>query len=79
MGSVEAEYRARVATMSVAERVQRADAMFRWTREYLVRELALESGQATDPDLRWKLALRQYGRDPRARALIEELRARDSD
>jgi hypothetical protein len=69
---VEREYRARVAAMSVAERVRRAEALFIWSRDSLVRSILKARGQLP----RRELAFRQYASDPAARQWLEELRTR---
>jgi hypothetical protein len=71
---VEREYRARVDAMSVVERVGRADALFKWSRDYLVRSILEARGPLSRRELARELALRQYGSDPAARQWLEELR-----
>jgi hypothetical protein len=72
------EYRARIAAMSVSERVRRAEALFNWSRDCLARSILEARGPMSDRDLRCEIALRQYGADPAARQLIDELRTRAS-
>jgi hypothetical protein len=72
MSEIEKAYRAQVEKMSPKERVARAAAMFQWTREILARQLVAELGEMSADELRWRVALRQYGAEPQARALIEE-------
>ena len=69
-------YRTRVEAMSVVERVRRAEALFCWTRDYLARTIAADSTSMSQYDLKWEVALRQYGADPTLRALIDGLRGR---
>ena len=76
--NVEQEYRARIEAMSVANRVRRAEGLFRWSRDYLVRSIVAARGSISDDEVRWELALRQYGADPATRTLIDELRSRAS-
>jgi hypothetical protein len=76
--TIEREYRARVDAMSVVERVRRAEALFNWSRDYLARSIAAARGPMSDDDLRWEVALRQYGSHPVMRKLIDELRSRAS-
>jgi hypothetical protein len=73
--NVEREYKARVAAMSVVERVRRAEALFIWSRSYLERSILQADGSYSRNEAIWNLALRQYGADPIARAWLEELRA----
>jgi len=77
--SVEREYRARIAAMSAAERVRRAEALVRWSRDFLIRSILAERGPMSEARLKRELALRLYGSDPTARRLIEELPARALD
>ena len=76
--NVESEYRARIDAMSVVERIRRAEVIFNWSRDYLVRSIALARGPMSDEDLKWEVALRQYGANPATRRLIDEIRNRDS-
>lgn len=76
--NIESEYRARIDAMSSVERVQRAEALFVWSRDYLSRTIAAARGPISEDDLKWEIALRQYGAHPAARALIDELRNRAS-
>jgi len=73
---VDAAYGALVEAMSPAERVRRAEELFRWSRDCIVRQLAA-AGPLSDVALERKLALRLYGADPRFRELIEGLTGRD--
>jgi hypothetical protein len=70
---VEAEYRKRIDTMSVGEKVRRADALFRWSRGYLARVILSAEGPMSGERLAREIALRTYGADPAARELIEVL------
>ena len=76
--NVELEYRARIDAMSVADRIRRTEVLFNWSRDYLVRSVVAARGQMSDDELKWEVALRQYGADPVTRELIDELRDRAS-
>ena len=76
--NVELEYRARINAMSVADRIRRTEVLFNWSRDYLVRSIVAARGQMSDDDVKWEVALRQYGADPVTRQLIDELRDRAS-
>ncbi len=76
--NVELEYRARIDAMSVADRIRRAEVLFNWSRDYLARSIVAARGQISDDDVKWEVALRQYGADPVTRKLIDELRDRAS-
>jgi len=73
---IEALYRERIDRMSIAERVQRAEALFAWSRGFVARQVAAESGPLPDGRLKWEVALRQYGADPAVRSMIERMLAR---
>jgi hypothetical protein len=64
--------------MSAVERIRRAEALFRWSRDYLARSIASEQGPMPDDLLKYKVALRQYGANPSAKRLIDELAQRVS-
>ena len=70
--NVENEYNRLVDAMTVAERVRRAEALFRWSRDYLARSIRATQGPMSEDRLKREVALRQYGSDPAARRLIDE-------
>jgi hypothetical protein len=74
--NIELEYRARIDDMSVVDRIRRAEVLFNWSRDYLVRSIMAAREQITDADVKWEVAFRQYGADPATKALIDELRNR---
>ena len=76
--NIEFEYRARINAMSVVERIRRAEAFFIWSRDYLARSIVAARGPMSDEDLKWEVALRQYGTHPATKELIGELRNRAS-
>jgi len=77
--NVENEYRLLIDAMSVAERVRRAEALFRWSRDYLARSVRATQGPMSEARLKREIALRQYGSDPAARRLIDEWPVRVPD
>lgn len=77
--NVELEYRARIDAMSAVERVRRAEALLRWSRDFLARSILAAQGPISDGRLGKEILLRQYGADPAARRLIDELDPRDTD
>ena len=77
--NVENEYRLLIDAMTVAERVRRAEALFRWSRDYLARSIRATQGPMSEARLKREIALRQYGSDPAARRLIDEWPARVPD
>ncbi len=76
--NIELEYRARIDAMSVVDRIRRTEVLFNWSRDYLVRSIVAARGQMSKDDVKWEVALRQYGADPATRELIDELRDRAS-
>lgn len=74
--NIELEYRARIDDMSVVDRIRRAEALFNWSRDYLVRSIRAAREQMSDDDVKWEVALRHYGADSVTRELIDELRNR---
>jgi hypothetical protein len=67
---VQREYQARMDALSARERIERSLALFQWSSELLARRVAAEQGPMSAERLKWEVALRQYGADPAARALI---------
>jgi hypothetical protein len=76
---IEQHYQEQMAALSPRERVERSLAMFQWAREMLARQIVAERGPMSPERLKLEVALRQYGADPRARALIERELANVSD
>lgn len=76
--TVEIEYRKRIDAMTIAQRVQRAVEMLAWARGFVARQVLAERGSLPEARLKWEVALRQYGADPTARSLIEEMLSRVS-
>ena len=76
--NIDLVYRARIDSMSVVERIRRAEVLFNWSRDYLARSIVAARGPMSDDELKWEIALRQYGADPATRELIDELRDRAS-
>jgi hypothetical protein len=64
--------------MTIAERVQRASELFAWSRGFVARQVVAEREALSNERLKWEVALRQYGADPAARAMIHRMLARAS-
>lgn len=79
MSLVEREYRKRIDAMSIAQKVERSFAMLRLVRETIAREFLAEAPSTSPERLKWLVALRLYGSEPRVRRLIEEMLARVPD
>ena len=67
---IETAYRERIDAMSVAEKVRRAEELFRWSRDYLLRSIVASPGRMSDDDVKWEIALRQYGSEPATRGIF---------
>ena len=71
MASVETTYQARLSAMTGAERIARSAAMLKWTREMIARQIESAMGPLSEERLKWEVALRVYGDDPKVRKWIE--------
>jgi hypothetical protein len=78
MSEVDGKYRECVGAMSASERVRRAEEMFCWSRDFLARTLAESSPGISETDLKWEIAIRQYGSSSTFKALVRECRSRAS-
>lgn len=78
MSRVDDKYRECIGAMSASERVRRAEKMFCWSRDFLARTLAKASPSISEADLKWEIAIRQYGSSSAFRALVSECRSRAS-
>ena len=76
---IQQEYQARMDALTVTERMERAMAMFNWTREMIARQIVQERGPLSPERLKWEVALRQYGAEPQVRAMIQRMLDRVSD
>ena len=75
MDTVQEEYDRRNSAMTPAERVAKSAAMFEWSREIIRRRIVAEHGELSAEELKWRVALHQYGDQPQVRELIERLLA----
>ena len=64
-------YQKRMGLLSPQERMARCVAILKWTRDLLARQIQEELGEVGPERLKWEVALRMYGADPKARVLIE--------
>ncbi|MCA9268352.1 MAG: hypothetical protein KDA41_07765 [Planctomycetales bacterium] len=69
----------RMDALSPKERIARSGRMLRWARACIARQIQAQRGPLSDERLKWEVALRMYGSDPRARATIERKLADVSD
>jgi hypothetical protein len=78
MSSVDDKYRECVDALSVAERIRRAESMFCWSRDFIARSLSETFPGLSEVDLKWEIAIRQYGSSATFRNLVSECRSRVS-
>ena len=76
LNRIEIDYRERIDSMTISERVQRAEALLSWARGFVARQILAEQGPLSDDRLKWEVALRQYGADPATRGMIERMGVR---
>lgn len=69
---VDLEYERRIKAMSPAEKISRSAAMLAWTREQMARRILVTQPDLSEEELRWKVALQLYEREPAVVKLIEE-------
>ena len=72
MSLVEEAYSRAMDEMPPVERVARVESMLRWTRSVLARRVVSEIGEVGPQRMKWEVAMRMYGSDPRMRRLLEE-------
>lgn len=72
MNSIEKEYEKRMDALAPKDRMARAAAMHRWSREIIARQIILNEGHVQPERLKWLVALRVYGADPMTRELIRK-------
>ena len=70
---VELKYRERIDAMTPKERVARAASLFQWTRETIARQIVAKSGPMNTEQLKWLVAMRQYGADKNTREMIQKV------
>jgi DNA-directed RNA polymerase subunit F len=71
--SVELKYWERIDAMTPKERVARTASLFQWTRETIARQIIAESGPMSSEQLKWLVAMRQYGADKTTREMIQKV------
>lgn len=71
MPLVEAGYQRSIEELSPAQKLARVHSLLAWARDLYARELRAQLGDISFERMRWEVALRFYGSDPQARALIE--------
>ena len=76
MSDIEDIYRTAIDRMTPAHKIARMHGYFNWMRDLYARQIRNEQGSLSEDQLKWQVALRIYGADPRVRTLIEN-RMRD--
>ncbi|XZE36054.1 hypothetical protein SH501x_001606 [Pirellulaceae bacterium SH501] len=69
---IELEYRRRWQAMSPVEKVARSAAMLAWTRQQMAIRIRNTQPSLSDEEVRWRVALQLYERDPDVVRLIQE-------
>ena len=69
---VELEYERRWKAMSHAEKISRSAAMFAWTRQQMARRIRDVEPSLSDEEVKWRVALKLYEREPEVVKLIQE-------
>jgi hypothetical protein len=69
---IELEYERRWQAMSPVEKVARTAAMLAWTRQQMAIRIRNAQPSLSDEEVRWRVALQLYERDPDVVRLIQE-------
>ena len=75
---IDLEYRRRLKAMSPAEKIARTAAMLAWTRQQMARRIRDAEPDLSDQEVKWRVALKLYEREPDVVKLIQEHLARVS-
>ena len=71
---IETEYQERISKMTPCEKMERSAAMAVWARESLARQIRSEVGPDVSAErMKWLVAMRIYGSQPQARALVQRM------
>ena len=71
--SVELKYQERINALTPKERVARATSIFQWTREAIARQIVADLGPISSEQLKWLVALRQYGTETATGKMIQKV------
>lgn len=72
MHDIQKIYDDSMADLTPAERIARASAMLKWTRDFIARQILEEDPDCGEELLRLKVAARMYGSQPQVMALIQQ-------
>ena len=71
---IEKEYQNRIRQMSPKEKMARSVALTAWGRQTMARQMRSELGTGvSDERIKWLVAMRIYGSDPGAKALVQRM------
>lgn len=71
---VEKEYQNRISQMLPKEKMARSVAMMAWARQTMSRQIRAEVGpEMSDQRTKWLVAMKIYGSDPKAKALVQQM------
>lgn len=73
MKTIEEMYQERIAAMTPAERIERMANLYSWARDVIARGITEELGEMPAEELKWRVAMRIYGRNPESRKLIQRM------
>ena len=79
MSVVQQKYDELIDAMPVHVKVARAAEMFRWSRDWIMRQVLAEKGPMSEERLRLEIAMRMYGHEESVRRLIEKALCHVSD
>lgn len=79
MSLIQQRYQNCLDALTPKERIARSIAMFHWSREFICRQIQRETGVVDPEHLKWAVAMRLYGADPRTREMIQRMLAHVSD
>lgn len=72
--NIETEYQKRISSMTPREKMEQSAAMAVWVRTILARQVRSEVGpDVSDERIKWLVAMRIYGSQPQARALVQRM------
>ena len=61
--------------MTPKERIARSTSIFQWTRETIARQIVADLGPISSKQLKWLVAMRQYGADRTIEKMIQKVLA----
>jgi len=77
--TVQRQYESQMDLLAPKERIARCVALLKWSRDLIARQILAENGPCSFERLKWEVAMRQYGSDPRMKTMIQRMLERVSD